>query len=464
MFLFGPPNVEKMKARRDVKGLIKATRYNKDSGHIRQSAVLALVDIGAPAVGPLISALKDKHDTVREAAAETLHKIGTPAVEPLITALKDNSADTRKAAAQILGNIGDLRAIEPLVNALKDAEPNVRVAVAVGLGRLGTERAINPLINTLKDGDSDVRKAAAQALRSIGASAVEQVILELGDSDKDMRLAAARALGEIGDACAVEHLLIALRDDKEPSVRAAAAESLGQIGDRRATQPLITALEDKNDNVGASAAGALGQLGDSCATGPLIDAFNKWVKIGSIGAIEQATKALDKLGYGAVVGPLLPIFQERTLLVLASLVALKEALETTSREESVQKLAVAHKAIEMAGEKEQQIKEQARRISIDLLARYHKESQQPPQSSKVQFPRYNGSGICDVCNRDVKPGEAYLVPVDIFYNSKSYRDWIAKNLPMTMITVDEFIAQSRKMDTTSHSAVCPDCIHMFEKL
>jgi HEAT repeat protein len=49
MFLFGPPNVEKMKARRDVNGLIKALRYRKDKG-VRQAAAEALVKIGAPAV------------------------------------------------------------------------------------------------------------------------------------------------------------------------------------------------------------------------------------------------------------------------------------------------------------------------------------------------------------------------------------------------------------------------------
>ena len=101
MFLFGPPNVEKMKARRDVNGLIKALRYRKDKG-VRQAAAEALVKIGAPAVEPLIAALKDESFSVRQAAAEALGKIGAPAVEPLIAALKDQNSWARAAAAQAL--------------------------------------------------------------------------------------------------------------------------------------------------------------------------------------------------------------------------------------------------------------------------------------------------------------------------------------------------------------------------
>ena len=52
MWLFGPPNVEKMKAKRDVKGLIKALHYEND-GNVRSAAAMALIAIGAPAVGPL---------------------------------------------------------------------------------------------------------------------------------------------------------------------------------------------------------------------------------------------------------------------------------------------------------------------------------------------------------------------------------------------------------------------------
>jgi hypothetical protein len=50
MPIFGPPNVEKMEANRDIKGLIKALGYKKDP-NVRKAATLALVKIGKAAKG-----------------------------------------------------------------------------------------------------------------------------------------------------------------------------------------------------------------------------------------------------------------------------------------------------------------------------------------------------------------------------------------------------------------------------
>jgi hypothetical protein len=38
MSLFGPPNVEKMKANRDVEGLVKALGYQKDTNVRKEAA------------------------------------------------------------------------------------------------------------------------------------------------------------------------------------------------------------------------------------------------------------------------------------------------------------------------------------------------------------------------------------------------------------------------------------------
>jgi HEAT repeat protein len=88
MGLFGgPPDVEKLKAKQDVKGLVKALGYVKDSD-VCQAAVEALAEIGPPAVEPLIAALEDSGSRMRADAAEALGKLGDPrAVEPLRGAL-----------------------------------------------------------------------------------------------------------------------------------------------------------------------------------------------------------------------------------------------------------------------------------------------------------------------------------------------------------------------------------------
>src|SRR4030043_126453 len=88
MGFFGP-NIKKMKANKDVEGLIEA--------------------------------LKDKDESVRRLAAEALGEIGDArAVEPLIQALKDKDTWLRWCSAEALGEIGDARAVAPLIQALKE--------------------------------------------------------------------------------------------------------------------------------------------------------------------------------------------------------------------------------------------------------------------------------------------------------------------------------------------------------
>lgn len=120
MNLFGPPDVEKMKARRDVNGLIKALGYQKgdswNAKNIRHYAAHALGELGDPrAVEPLIAALGDSDFMVRMFAAEALAKIGNRRAveplsaalraEPLIAALQEEEWDVRKTAAEALISI-----------------------------------------------------------------------------------------------------------------------------------------------------------------------------------------------------------------------------------------------------------------------------------------------------------------------------------------------------------------------
>jgi len=67
-------DVEKMKANKDVEGLIEALK-DEDS-NVRWRTVYALGEIGdGRAAEPIIEALKDKNSDVRWQAAEALEKI-----------------------------------------------------------------------------------------------------------------------------------------------------------------------------------------------------------------------------------------------------------------------------------------------------------------------------------------------------------------------------------------------------
>ena len=162
MPLFGnasAPNVDDLEAKGDVRGLIKALGYEKDST-VREAAAGALGRTGDPGgVKPLITALNNQDEDVREAAAWALVQIGAAAVELLIDALNDANEDVRKIAATALRKIGDPRAVDPLIAALGDYW--------------------------------DVRKAAAEALATIYRSG------KLGPEDRALLLAQRSVITEV---------------------------------------------------------------------------------------------------------------------------------------------------------------------------------------------------------------------------------------------------------------------------
>ena len=62
-------------------------------------------------------------------------------VEGLIRALKDSDWLVRARAAEALGKIGDSRAVEPLIEALDDVNVIVQIYAAEALHKIGNERA-----------------------------------------------------------------------------------------------------------------------------------------------------------------------------------------------------------------------------------------------------------------------------------------------------------------------------------
>jgi HEAT repeat protein len=101
--LFGPPNVEKLQAKRNIAGLTKALNYRKDAS-VRRAAALALGEIGATsAVEALKERLRESDSAVRFAAVAALGAFSTPeARESLMALLSDSDKTLRRAAADAL--------------------------------------------------------------------------------------------------------------------------------------------------------------------------------------------------------------------------------------------------------------------------------------------------------------------------------------------------------------------------
>jgi hypothetical protein len=123
----------------------------------------------------LITALSvwEKH----RAAEDALVQMGLPAVEPLIATLKDGRGGANiAAAAETLGRIGDARAVEPLIAALNGVELYVRIKAAEALGQIGDAHAVKPLTAAFNDSNEKLRSAAGKALEKIGGPGVEEAV------------------------------------------------------------------------------------------------------------------------------------------------------------------------------------------------------------------------------------------------------------------------------------------------
>lgn len=181
---------------------------------VRKTAVEALTVFGgAEVVSGLIASLAASDNAgKRNSAIEALVQIGAAAVDAMLRALDTPDTDVRKFLVDTLGEIRDARAVPALIRALQDADQNICVAAAESLGKIGDRGAVEPLIACLK------RTARGW-----------------------LDYAAAEALGEIGDERALGPLLAALG---RSSLREPVLEALGKIGNTKTLEPLLAGLSD----------------------------------------------------------------------------------------------------------------------------------------------------------------------------------------------------------------------------
>lgn len=170
--------------------------------HIRQYAAYLLGGAKEErALQNLLTALHDPEKGVRTLAMRALVELGTPAVDPLLALLSDQQWVVRYRAAEALGLIGDLRAVKPLVHQLSDEKDHVRYMAAKGLGRIGGPEEVDSLINALSDSNEFVRRSAATALGAIGGDQARAALHLAAEREADpaVKTAIAEAIRSTGD-------------------------------------------------------------------------------------------------------------------------------------------------------------------------------------------------------------------------------------------------------------------------
>lgn len=117
------PNVEEMKAKNDIPGLIEALKFQRDE-HIRETAGMAL--------------------------------------------------HIRMDAAKALGEIRDLQAVAPLAEASTEYNALVRWKAIIALGQIGGYLVVEPLIAALYDQYTEITECAAVQLRNLLKSSLDE--------------------------------------------------------------------------------------------------------------------------------------------------------------------------------------------------------------------------------------------------------------------------------------------------
>ena len=243
-------------------------------------------------------------------AVDALVQIGEPAVEPLIHTLQDRSIETwsvHARAVDILAKIGSQRAVEAVVEAVREPplpgdgglNPYVRGSAILAVAELKPKKAANILSRVSRDKNQFVRWKCAQALGMLGdKKGTDALVRALSDEDQYVRAAAARSLGQVKAENAAGSLVDALKD-KNWLVRLNAREALLQIGEP-AFEPLIAALKDKNSRFRWQAAWVMGRIKTEKAIQPLIEALADadWM------VRDEAAVALTKIDSEKVIEPL----------------------------------------------------------------------------------------------------------------------------------------------------------------
>ena len=245
-----------------LRGILENTGAESES---RAQAALALGQYATPtAIGTLVTGLGDFDAQVRDASATGLQASGAPAVGPLTTALTFGGTPKRTAAAQALGGIGTPAAVAALTQAFQSPSTpdSVRESITVGLGRSGDLSVIPTLVKALGDSDGVVSSAAqtglltpalakpaipmlvaalslptpvpfnaAETLARMGALAESDVVPRLtqiiATGNAPAQTWAAVTLGETGTKSAsVQAALQGLSKSANPQVQYAASQSL----------------------------------------------------------------------------------------------------------------------------------------------------------------------------------------------------------------------------------------------
>jgi len=355
MGLFGPPDVKKLTAKRDLKGLIKAVGHSDSS--VSGQAIEALKRLGDAPIDVLLDELRSPNKGVRTSASTVLERLewkaqndedrswSLLATEDWITLVQMDAAAVPSlvritldrsymadfpfphAVAISLAAMTGPAAVDTLAKAA-DALTGP-AALALGLSG-GSDEAVRALAQGLKSSAADdVKIQISYYLGLCGASAGDALIDVIATGDRIASMYAVIALGITGDSRAptVLQSLRGTRDSELKEIvnmteeviqdpprsqiaalsspiafkRVFAAMALGNRRDEEGVPALVAATRDAMVEVRGQSAGALGKIGTPAAKNALVSLLGEADDPGTLIPTIRSLAAIgDRSGLDAV--------------------------------------------------------------------------------------------------------------------------------------------------------------------
>jgi len=122
-------NITNARNKQDLQALIN--QFLASSPEEREELKPSIFSLGNEVVVLITKAIAEEPSTrSRDIAREVVLEIGPPAVDPLLILLRDNNEIVRELAIDLLGELKDPKSIVPLINCLGDWSKGVRQAIA----------------------------------------------------------------------------------------------------------------------------------------------------------------------------------------------------------------------------------------------------------------------------------------------------------------------------------------------
>ena len=188
-------------------------------------------------VGGLLDALADAENAgKRNSSTEALVRVGGPAIGPIVSRLREEAdVDVRLSLVNLLGDLRSAEGFDMLIQLLEtETDINVASSIVSSLGKYRDAAALPALLRVLQREDLWLKFHAIEALGEIGDRAALPSILPLY-AEKSLRKPVLEAIGKIADVGTVSFLLRIIAGEEKLNLTALRA--LVRIAD--ASKPKI---------------------------------------------------------------------------------------------------------------------------------------------------------------------------------------------------------------------------------